>query len=106
MCEGLHRYDGSITFNIMEHILTNYVTINDTLIIKNTKEFEEEPDCSLPLDIYFKKQEDFQKSAADREVPISETDMVLQLQTHVVSTGMINTKYATWKKEKPHQPRL
>ena len=25
--------------------------------------------------------------------------MVLQLQTHVGSTGMINTKYATWKKK-------
>ena len=25
--------------------------------------------------------------------------MVLQLQTHVESTGMINAKYATWKKK-------
>ena len=37
--------------------------------------------------------------AADGEVPISEVDMVLQLQTHVGSTGMINAKYATWKKK-------
>ena len=37
--------------------------------------------------------------AADGEVPISEADMVLQLQTHVGSTAMINTKYATWKKK-------
>ena len=53
----------------------------------------------LPLDIYFKKQEDFQKLAADGEVPINEADMVLQLQTHVGSTGTINAKYATWKKK-------
>ena len=33
------------------------------------------------------------------EVPISEADMVLQLQTHVGSTGVINAKYATWKKK-------
>ena len=51
----------------------------------------------LPLDVYLKKQEDFQKLKADGEVPISETDIILQLQTHVGSTGMINTKYATWK---------
>ena len=38
--------------------------------------------------------------AADGEVPINEADMVLQLQTHVGSTGMINAKYATWKKKR------
>ena len=53
----------------------------------------------LPFDIYFKKQEDCQKLAADGEVPINEADMVLQLQTHVGSTGMINSKYAMWKKK-------
>ena len=36
---------------------------------------------------------------ADNEVPINESDMVLQLQTHDGSTGMINAKYATWKKK-------
>ena len=53
----------------------------------------------LPPNVYFKKQEDCQKLAAEGKVPISEADMVLQLQTHVGSTGMINTKYATWKKK-------
>ena len=36
---------------------------------------------------------------AEGEVPINEADMVLQLQTHVGSTGTINAKYATWKKK-------
>ena len=53
----------------------------------------------LLIDVYFKKQEDSQNLAADGEVPIREVDMLLQLQTHVGSTGMINTKYATWKKK-------
>ena len=35
--------------------------------------------------------------AADGKVTINEADMVLQLQTHVGSPGMINAKYATWK---------
>ena len=81
----------------MEHIFTNYAKIDDTLILKNRKELEEVPNLLLPLDVYLKKQEDFQKLKADGEVPISETDIILQLQTHVGSTGMINTKYATWK---------
>ena len=83
----------------LEQVFTNYARIDDTLILKNRKEFEEAPDLLLPLDVYFKKQEDCQKLAADGEVPISETDMVLKLQTHVGSTGMINAKYATWKKK-------
>ena len=78
-CEGSRRYDGSTTLNIMKHVFTNYTKIDNTLILKNKKEFEEAPDFSLPLDIYFKKQEDFQKLAEDGKVLISETDIVLQL---------------------------
>ena len=37
--------------------------------------------------------------AADGKVTINEADMVMQLQTHVGSPGMINAKYATWKKK-------
>ena len=77
-------------FEILEHVFTNYVRIDDTLIIKNRKEFEEALDFSLSLDVNFNKQEDCQNFAADREVPISEADMVLQLQTHVGSMGKIN----------------
>ena len=49
----------------MEHVFTNYVKIENTLILKYRKEFEEALDFSLPLDIYFKKQEDCQNLAAD-----------------------------------------
>ena len=63
----------------MEHVFTNYAKIDDTLILKNRKEFEKAPDFSLPLDVYFKKQEDSQNLAAYGKVPISEADMVLQL---------------------------
>ena len=95
----LLQYDGRTTYDILEHVFTNYARIDDTLILKNRKEFEEAPDFSLPLNVYFKKQEDCQKLAADVEFPINEADMVLQLQTHVGSTGMINAKYSTWKKK-------
>ena len=99
MCEGSRQYDGSTTFDIMEHVFKNYARINDTLILKNRKEFEEAPDFLLLLDVYFKKQDDCQKLAADGKVPISEAEMVLQIQTHVGPTGMINAKYTTWKKK-------
>ena len=58
LCEGSHQYNGSTMFDIMVHVFANYGKIIDTLIPKNRKEFEEAPDFLLPLDVYFKKQED------------------------------------------------
>ena len=39
LCEGSRRYDESTMFKIMEHIFTNYAKIDNTLILKNRKEF-------------------------------------------------------------------
>ena len=97
LCEGSRQYNRSTTFDIMEHAFTNYAKINDTVILKNRKEFEEAPGFLLPLDIYFKKQEDCYKLSADGKFPISEADMVLKLQTNDGSTDMISTRYAAWE---------
>jgi hypothetical protein len=52
-----------------------------------------------PIDTYFRKMEDCQKLADDDEVPISEAEMVLQLQTHIGATGLVNSRYLKWKKK-------
>ena len=44
LCEGSRQYNGSSIFDILEHVFTNYVRIDDTLIVKNRKEFKEAPD--------------------------------------------------------------
>ena len=36
---------------------------------------------------------------ADDNVPISEADMVLQIQLHLGKTGMVNSAYTKWKKK-------
>ena len=51
LCEGSRPHDGSTTFDIMEHIFTNYAKIDDMLTFKNRKEFEEAPDFSLPINV-------------------------------------------------------
>ena len=40
-----------------------------------------------------------QRLAADGEIPIIEAEMVLQVQTHLGATGVVNTKYLAWKKK-------
>ena len=84
---------------MLEQIFTNYAKIDDTLLIKNKREFEEPPDLSRPIDVYFKKQEECQRLAADGEIPISEAEMVMQVKTHLGAMGLINTNYLAWKKK-------
>ena len=84
---------------MLEHIFTNYAKIDDTLLIKNKRDFEEPPDLNLPIEVYFKKQEQCQRLAADGKVPISEADIVMQVQTDLGATGLINTKCLAWKKK-------
>ena len=67
------QYDGVSTSELVEHIFTNYARIDDTLLIKNKREFEAPPDLSRPIDVYFKKQEEYQRIAEDCKIPISET---------------------------------
>ena len=47
----------------------------------------------------FKKQEECQRLAADGEIPISEAEMVMQVQTQLGATVLVNTKYLAWKKK-------
>ena len=83
---------------MLEHIFTNSAKIDDTLLIKNKREFEEPPDLSRPIDIYFNNQEECQSLASDGKITINKAEMVMQVQTHLGSTGLINTKYLIWKK--------
>ena len=51
------QYDGVSTLELLEHIFSNYVRIDDALIIKNKREFEAPPDLSRPIDVYLRKKE-------------------------------------------------
>jgi len=61
------------------------------MLRRNKEEFEKEPDMSVPLDVYYKKQERCQQIAIDGKVPISEEEMVLLLQIHMGQSGMVNS---------------
>ncbi len=56
----------------------------------NQKRFEEPPDFLRLLDLYFCKQEECQHLAVNTNVPISATNMVLQLQSHEAKSGLVN----------------
>lgn len=97
--DDVFRYDRVEPAAFLDHILTCYAELDDELVEKNKKEFEEPPDMSKPIDVYFRKQERCMKIAADGSVPISEGEMVQKLQIHMGQSGMINSAYTKWKRK-------
>ena len=95
--QGVLQYDGVSTSELLEHIFTNYARIDNELLINNKREFKAPPDLSGLINVYFKKQEEFQRLAADGKIPIIEAETVMQVQTHLGATGIVNTKYLAWK---------
>ena len=51
--QGFLQYNRVLTSKLLEHIFTNYVKINDTLLIENKRELAEPPNLSRPLYVYF-----------------------------------------------------
>ena len=97
--DNLFRYDRIEPVVFLEHILKHYAVIDDDVLEANTKEFNNPPDMSLPIDIYFRKQERCRQLAADGGVSISEPDLVLKLQIHMGKSGMVNGAYTKWKRK-------
>ena len=50
-------YDTVALFDLLNHVFINYSKIDDHLVLKNKKEFEEPPDLTRPINVYFRKQE-------------------------------------------------
>ena len=97
--DNIFRYDRVNPADFLAHILKYYAVIDDDVLEANKKEFEEAPDMSQPIDVYFRKQERCRQLATDGSVPISEADMVLKLQIHMGKSGMVNGAYTKWKRK-------
>ena len=97
--DDVFRYDRVSPAAFLDHILTCYADLDDETLEKNKKKFDEPPDMSMPIDVYFRKQERCMKIAADGSVPISENEMVQKLQIHMGQSGMVNSGYTKWKRK-------
>ena len=84
------------TKQILDHVLKNYAIVDDHIVEENRKTFEEAPDLSRPLDVYFKKQERCKQISIDGGVEISDADMVIKLQLHMGHTGLVSSEYTKW----------
>ena len=49
-------YDSVKLLDLIGHVFNDYAKIDNLLVIKNKKEFEEPTDLTYPIDVYFMKQ--------------------------------------------------
>ena len=76
--------------------MQNYAIVDDNIIKENRKTFEELPNLSQPIDVYFKKQERCKKISVDNNVEISNADIVVKLQLPIGQTGLVSGEYTKW----------
>ena len=97
--ERVYGYDRVTPKQLLEHIFENYAKIDDALLLDNRRTFEEAPDMSRPIDVYFCKQERCQEIADDGNIPITDAEMTLMLQQHMGATGLVGSAYTKWRKK-------
>ena len=76
---------------LLNHLFSNYVKMDDPVINRNMERFNEPPDMDLSIDNYFSKQEECQETAEDTYVKITDEMMVHKLTTHIGKAGLIGS---------------
>ena len=97
--EGISEYSGVSLLDILNHLRTEYGPMTDTVFKALMKRFREAPDMNLPIDKYFRKQEECRLLSQDADDPITDKGMVVQLTTHMGETGLVNKSVTKFKKQ-------
>ena len=56
LCEGYSKYDNQSLLKLLNHVNSNYATLDDHILEDIQKRFEEPLDLSIPINIYYAKQ--------------------------------------------------
>ena len=97
--EGRSGYSGRTLLEILKHLRAEYAAMDDVVYKELMARFREPPDMDVPIDKYFRKQEECQLISQDSDDPITEKGMVIQLTTHLSETGLINKQVTKFKKQ-------
>ena len=94
--DSIFKFSKVTAKQLMTHILTNYAMVDDEMIQNNQDTSDAAPDLSMPIDMYFKKQERCRQISIDGGIEIYDVNMVQKMQLHVGKTGLISSKYKKW----------
>ena len=102
--EGYSEYDNRSLFELIEHVRSKYAMLDDHVLEDIMAVFEELPDLSVPIDVYYEKQEECQRQAEGSDYKITDGDMVKMLQKHMGNSGTLTKKKIKFdKKAKPQR---
>ena len=73
----MQEWNGRTLLDLLTHVCTNYVTIDDLVYNDIIWTFTEPPDMDLPIDKYFTKQDKYMLLASNSDNTITDAAMVL-----------------------------
>ena len=91
-CQGYSKYDNRSLFELIEHIKTKYATLHDHVLEDIMVVFAEPPDLSVPINVYYAKQEECQRQAEASGDPVKDGDMVRMLKKHMGDSRTLTKK--------------
>ena len=97
--QGYSEYNNRSLFELIEHVKTKYAMLDDQVLEDIMVVFAEPPDLSVPIDVYYEKQEECQRQAEVSDDPIKDGDMVRMLQKHMGDSGTLTKKKTKFDKK-------
>ena len=72
-----YRYDRVKVRDMLTHLFDNYGKLDESMVRQNKRDFEEAPDLSRPIDVYYERLQKCQKISEDAGYPITANDLIL-----------------------------
>ena len=91
------EYDDRTVLEFLDHLFANYAKLDDPVINRTMERFNDPPDMDLPIDAYFRKQEECQEIAEGLDIKITDEMMAQKLTTHMGKKGLIGSSNYKFK---------
>ena len=92
-------YLGVTTRDVLDHLLDRYGKISPAGLALNDKTFNTEVDTTQPIDVYFRRIEDYVTYSADGGVAISPAQTLNTAYHNISKTGQYNEACKEWHKQ-------
>ena len=81
------EYDNVDPKDLLDHILTNYATMDESEIEDARQSIYKSPNFNYPINVYYKRQEELQEILSDAKVDIPNSELIRSFSKHIAATG-------------------
>ena len=107
LCElksGILEYDGCKITEIFDHLFKNHGSLSIALRQDTMKTFHDAPEWDKPIDVYFNRQQECQKTMEDTRTPITDATMIEEMVVHMAQSGIVNKARQKWERHLEKKP--